>query len=192
MPVAKTADYPRLEVRSRAEWRRWLERHHDSSPGVSFVFLKASTGRQKVSYDDAVEEALCFGWIDSVAHTLDHERYQVRFTPRRSGSRWSESNLQRVKRLAAAGLMTPAGLAHAADAETRPALGLEVSDEVGEDLRRALVRVKGARANFRALPPGYVRTSMRWINSAKKPETRARRIAEFVAVTAQGRRIGMK
>ena len=73
-------DLPQLEPRTRAEWRRWLQRNHDTAPGVSFVFVKVSTGRQKVSYDDAVEEALCFGWIDSVAHTLDDERYQVRFT----------------------------------------------------------------------------------------------------------------
>ncbi len=187
-----TPELPQLEVRSRAEWRRWLQRNHAASPGVWFIFHKVHTGRRTVSYDEAVEEALCFGWIDSIARRLDDERYLQKFSPRRPESRWSESNLVRVKRLIAAGLMTPAGMAQVEGAESRPAVAPAVSAEVGADLRRALAKRPTAAKRFAELPPGYVRASMRWINSAKKPDTRARRIAEFVAVTARGERIGSK
>ena len=191
MPKTPAPDLPQLEVRTRAEWRRWLQRHHATSPGVWFVFHKAHTGRAGVRYDEAVEEALCFGWIDSVSHRLDDDRYLQKFTPRRPGSRWAESNLERVRRLEAAGLMTPAGLAHFTGAESRPALS-PVSAAVPAELKRALAQNSRAAARFAELPPGYVRTSMRWINSAKRADTRARRIAEFVAVTARGERIGVK
>src|SRR5262245_16578679 len=113
-----TPELARVEMRSRAEWRRWLQRNHESSPGVWFVFHKAHTGKNRVSYDEAVEEALCFGWIDSIANSLDADRYLQKFGPRRKGSRWSESNLERVRRLKAAGLMTPAGMAHLEGAES--------------------------------------------------------------------------
>lgn len=192
MVKTPTSELPQLEVRSRAEWRRWLERHHDSAPGVWFVFHKVHTGKARVRYDEAVEEALCFGWIDSVSHSLDDDRYLQKFTPRRPGSRWSASNLERVRRLTAAGLMTPAGLAQVAGAASRPALGPTVSSAVGDDVKQALAKSRKAAAEFESLPPGYVRNSMRWINSAKKPETRARRVAEFVSVTARGERLGLK
>lgn len=102
-----------------------------------------------------------------------------------------ESNLERIRRLIVAGLMTPAGMVHVDGAESRPALG-PVSDAVGDDLKQALTKNREAMPYFRQLPAGYLRTTMRWINSAKRPETRARRIAEFVAVTARGERIGQK
>ena len=183
---------PRLEVRSRAEWRRWLERNHASSTGVWMVFYKAHTGKTPITYDAAVEEALCFGWIDSTTNKLDSDRYLQRFSPRRRGSRWSESNLVRVRHLIAAGLMTPAGTAHLEGAESRPALSPTVSDAVGKDVKQAVAKNRKAADHFTRLPPGYLRTTMRWINSAKKPETRERRIAEFVAVTARGERVGDK
>lgn len=185
-------ELPQLEVRSRAEWRRWLQRNHASSSGVWLVFYKAHTGRTPVTYDAAVEEALCFGWIDSTTNKLDADRYLQRFSPRRRGSRWSVSNLERVRRLMSAGLMTPAGMELLEGAELRPALITTVSDTVGEDVKRAVAKNRQAAKQFALLPPGYLRTTMRWINTAKKPETRARRIAEFVTVTARGERIGPK
>jgi uncharacterized protein YdeI (YjbR/CyaY-like superfamily) len=192
MPKVPAPDLPQLKVRTRAEWRRWLERNHASAPGVWFVFYKAHTGRVGVRYDEAVEEALCFGWIDSVSHHLDDDRYLQKFTPRRPGSQWSESNLERVRRLEAGGLMTPAGRAHFAGAKSRPALGPTVSAAVPAELKQELAKNPRAAARFAALPPGYVRTSMRWINGAKRADTRGRRIAEFVAVTARGERIGLR
>ena len=104
-------DYERLHAETRSEWRRWLAANHASSPGAWLVSWKRSTGKPTVGYDAAVEEALCFGWIDSLAKTVDDERSRQLFTPRRPRSRWSQSNRDRVERLAAAGLMEPAGLA---------------------------------------------------------------------------------
>lgn len=192
MPNPPHSDLPRLEFRSAAEWRAWLAANHASSPGVWFVFHKAHTGEATIRYDEAVEEALCFGWIDSLAKRWDEERYLQKFTPRRDGSRWSESNLERIRRLIRAGRMTPAGMIHTAGAETRKALGPQVSEEVPRELKSAMRNEARTRARFEALPPGYRKTCMRWINSARRPETRARRIAEFLERTKRGERIGLK
>jgi uncharacterized protein YdeI (YjbR/CyaY-like superfamily) len=103
-------EYERFHPESRSEWRRWLAANHASSPGVWLVSWRRSTGKPTVGYDAAVEEALCFGWIDSLAKTVDEARSRQLFTPRRRRSRWSQSNRERVERLAAAGLMEPAGV----------------------------------------------------------------------------------
>ena len=103
-------EYERVHPESRSEWRRWLAANHTSSPGVWLVSWKRSTGKATIGYDAAVEEALCFGWIDSLAKTVDEARSRQLFTPRRRKSRWSQSNRERVERLTAAGLMEPAGV----------------------------------------------------------------------------------
>jgi uncharacterized protein YdeI (YjbR/CyaY-like superfamily) len=99
-------------VSTRAAWRAWLKRHHASQKVVWLIYYKKGSGKPRVEYADAVEEALCFGWIDSTTKTLDAERYVQRFTPRKKGSNWSGPNLERIKRLVAAGQMTPAGAVH--------------------------------------------------------------------------------
>jgi uncharacterized protein YdeI (YjbR/CyaY-like superfamily) len=108
---------PCVQPEHRAEWRDWLAEHHATSDGVWLVSWKAATGRPRVPYEEAVEEALCVGWIDSLANTLDHERHLQLMTPRRPGSGWSRRNKERVERLTAAGLMRPAGLAAVAAAK---------------------------------------------------------------------------
>src|SRR5947208_16737603 len=102
---------PTLYVTNREGWRAWLETHHATAPEVWLIIYKKQTGQASIGYEEAVEEALCFGWIDSQARTLDAERYAQKFSPRKNGSNWSESNRRRVRRLIAAGRMTPAGLA---------------------------------------------------------------------------------
>jgi uncharacterized protein YdeI (YjbR/CyaY-like superfamily) len=114
-------DYERVHAETRDGWRRWLADNHASSPGVWLVSWKRATGKPAVGYDAAVEEALCFGWIDSLAKTVDEERSRQLFTPRRPRSNWSPSNVARVERLLAAGLMEPAGLAAVEDAKARGA-----------------------------------------------------------------------
>ncbi|HTY72764.1 MAG TPA: hypothetical protein VMI11_10125 [Actinomycetes bacterium] len=104
-------DFPEVFVESRAQWRAWLEANHVSSTGVWVVTWKRSTGRPQVTYEDLVEEGVCFGWVDSVAKRFGEERSGLRMTPRKRRSRWSRSNRERVARLQAAGLMSPAGLA---------------------------------------------------------------------------------
>jgi uncharacterized protein YdeI (YjbR/CyaY-like superfamily) len=112
-------DYEQLHVETRAEWRAWLAANHANAPGVWLVSWKRATGKPAVGYDTAVEEALCFGWIDSLAKTVDDERSRQLFTPRRPASRWSQSNRDRVERLLAAGLIEPAGLAAVERAKER-------------------------------------------------------------------------
>jgi len=104
-------EHEHVQLEARADWRAWLAANHASARGVWLVSWKRATGKPSVGYDAAVEEALCFGWIDSLAKTVDDERSRQLFTPRRPRSRWSQSNRDRVERLAAAGLMEPAGLA---------------------------------------------------------------------------------
>src|SRR5882762_7247869 len=108
-----TAELMTLRVRSRPQWRAWLEKHHASSPGVWFVFYKAHTGVKSLPYEDTVREALCFGWIDSLVKRLDADRYALKITPRRPTSKWSDINRRRWTELKTAGLLTPAGLAAA-------------------------------------------------------------------------------
>jgi uncharacterized protein YdeI (YjbR/CyaY-like superfamily) len=111
MPTSARDAYPRISARDRAEWRAWLAEHHASAPGVWLILQKKGSGQASVNYEEAVEEALCFGWIDSLARSLDATRYQQVFTPRKRRSPWSQSNKERVARLSAQGLMAPAGLA---------------------------------------------------------------------------------
>ena len=114
-------DYELVEVETRAEWRRWLAENHATSPGAWLVSWKRATGKPAVGYDESVEEALCFGWIDSLQRSVDAERTRQLFTPRRPRSNWSRSNRERVERLLAAGLMEPAGLAAVEVAKERGA-----------------------------------------------------------------------
>jgi uncharacterized protein YdeI (YjbR/CyaY-like superfamily) len=187
------ANIPLLDVRTRREWREWLERHHASSAGVWLVFHKQHTGVECVDYDESVREALCFGWIDSLVKRLDEDRFARKFTPRKPGSAWSASNLRRWAELEAAGELAPAGLAASpngaprATAPTRADLE-ELPDYIGAALRRN----RKAWSFFQELPPGERRRFVGWIDTAKKPETKARRMGEAVALLAQRRRLGLK
>jgi uncharacterized protein YdeI (YjbR/CyaY-like superfamily) len=184
-----------LLVTTRAQWRRWLARHGASKTEIWLIFFKKHTGKPSLSYDDAVEEALCCGWIDSIVRRRDDETYIQKFTPRRAGSKWSALNMRRVRKLVRAGLMTEAGLAVMGDAltkkESAPAEKTPKAPVVPSDVKRAVAEADAA-SEFKKLPSGYVRMCLKWIDAAKRPETRARRIVEFVMLTAQGKRIGLK
>jgi len=134
-----TETEPRHYARDRAAWRRWLERYHGRRAVVRLVFYRKATGKPCPTYDEAVEEALCFGWIDGVKSKLDDERYAYRFTPRRPRSKWSASNKRRVAKLEAAGLMRPAGeaaVAEAKKAETRERRAKKAADALRSGARR--------------------------------------------------------
>jgi len=187
MEITKTVD-----VRTRAAWRAWLAKHHAAKREIWLVYHKKNSGKPRVPYGEAVEEALCFGWIDSTVKTMDAGRYAQRFTPRKKGSNWSTPNLIRVRRLLAAGLMTPAGAVHlpsrkAAKAfhekHTKRTTGTTVTPR---DLGAALRKTPRAAAQWTVLTPGYKRTYIRWITDAKRPETRARRIGVTVDRIARG------
>ncbi len=186
-----------LDVRNRDEWRAWLEAHHATVPEIWLIFYRKGSGQPRIPYDDAVEEALCFGWIDSLIRRLDDDRYAQKFTPRRPTSRWSESNRLRVHALIRSGRMSEAGLAVIPEAILnsdptpipKPVLGPPV---IPPDLRAALDANPSALDHFHAFTEKYIHLALRWIEAARRAETRQRRIAEFVELTARNEKIGMK
>lgn len=195
-----SAQLEQREFGSRGEWRAWLEANHDTAPGLWLVFFKKHTGRQGLTYDEAVEEAICFGWIDGTVKRLDDERYMQKLTPRSGrGTTWSESNLRRARRMIDAGLMTEAGRRRLGDALERFEATGEVhrppradASELPAPLRAMLEGDAAARAAFEALPPSHRRQHLGWVMEAKKAETRTRRMAEVVRVLASGSRLGLK
>jgi uncharacterized protein YdeI (YjbR/CyaY-like superfamily) len=166
---------------TRAEWRAWLRDNHTRSEGVWLISFKKATGQPAVSYDEAVEEALCFGWVDSKPNKLDAERTMLYFAPRKGGSGWSRPNKERVERMIAAGLMTAAGLAKVEEAQadgTWTMLDAVENLEVPQDLAAEFDKYPNARANWEAFPRSAKRGILEWIVQAKRPETRVKRIAE--------------
>jgi len=177
--------------RDRAAWTAWLEKHHARAAEVSVVFYRKSTGKPTLTYAEAVEEALCFGWIDGVKHKLDDHRYTYRFTPRRAGSDWSAINRERFAALDAAGKLRPAGRAAFDAARTSGALdkpGRPVApDTIPAELAAALRTTPKARAAFEALPPSHRRLWLRYVHEAKQAETRVRRAANVVTRLTAGK-----
>lgn len=180
-----------VEARDRESWRAWLEANHRSSAGAWLVYQKKESGRPSVSYAEAVEEALCFGWIDSKPNAIDATSYKQWFSPRKPRSPWSRINKDRVERLLAAGRMTDAGMASIAEAQQN---GSWTSYEVVEtlrlpdDLAAALALDVVAADHFEAFPPSSKKNILWWIQSAKRPETRAARVAETVRLAAVNKR----
>ena len=164
-----------------ADWRAWLQSNHTRPDGIWLITYRRATGKATFTYEQAVEEALCFGWIDGHTKTLDEERGMQWFAPRRAGSVWARSNKERVARLIADGRMTPAGQARidAAQADGTWALWDHVDSlAVPDDLAAALATYPAARAHFDAFPRSARHAILGWIATAKRPETRAKRIAE--------------
>jgi uncharacterized protein YdeI (YjbR/CyaY-like superfamily) len=177
-----------VHPRSRAGWRKWLEKNHTRKEGIWLISYKKATGKPRVDYDESVEEALCFGWIDSKGNKLDEERTMLWFAPRRVGTGWSKSNKDRVAKLLKAGLMAPAGLAKVKAAKkdgSWNALDAVEALEIPSDLAEALSKNETARGHFEAFPRSAKRAILQWIASARRPETRARRIEETVTKAGQ-------
>jgi uncharacterized protein YdeI (YjbR/CyaY-like superfamily) len=176
---------------SRAEWRAWLAQNHTQKEGVWLISYKKATGKPRFEYDEAVEEALCFGWVDSKPAKLDDERSMLWFAPRKPRTNWSKPNKDRVERLTAAGLMMPPGLAKVkaakADGSWNALDGVEAL-EMPDDLDAALNQFPHARANFEAFPRSVKRGILEWILNAKKPETRAKRIEETARLAEDNKR----
>ena len=179
-----------MHIRSRQHWRTWLTKHHRSSPGVWLVRYKTHAAVTSIPYEDMVREALCFGWIDSLIKRLDDDRYAIKVTPRQPTSKWSDINRKRWAELKAAGLLTPAGLAAAPTDNSyapRP-----VIPELPVYIARALKANFKAWEFFRELAPTYRRDFVVWIHTAKRPETRERRIRESIRLLAAGKKLGLK
>lgn len=184
--------------KTAAAWRSWLERNHAREKAVWLVYYKKGTGKTSLTYSEALEEALCYGWIDTTVNRLDSERYMQKWTPRNVDSIWSASNKERVKKLTAEGRMAAPGVAKV-EAAKRNGSWNKLSDidrigrtgEIPADLRQALARNPVAKEKFERLAPSQKKLWAWWVLSARRPETRARRIAATVIGVAAGRRPGM-
>ena len=188
-------DGNRIYAATREEWRRWLERNHDSSAGVWLIYYKKGSGKASVPYDDAVEEAICFGWIDSTVNRVDDERYMQKFTPRNKNSKWSRLNIQRAERLIVEGKMATAGLLkyneriEDVEYDTRNS---NDGPDIPADLLKRLGEIPEALEHFNGLSPSYRRMSIGWIDAARREETRQRRIDEVATLAAEKKKMGMK
>lgn len=173
------------------QWRNWLASHHHSESEVWLVFHKRHTGQPSITYGDAVDEALCFGWIDSLIRRLDDDRYARKFTPRKPGSKWSTSNRKRFAELQASGRLSSAGLERAPTERSGDAPRPSLSN-VPRYIEQALNSRPAARDYFESLAPSYRRMYIGWIDSAKQQETRNRRLREAVDLLAAGKKLGLK
>jgi uncharacterized protein YdeI (YjbR/CyaY-like superfamily) len=184
---------PTLPFASAAEWETWLEDHHAAADGVWIKMAKKDSGIPSIRHPEAVESALCFGWIDGRREPLDERCFLQRFTPRRARSRWSRINREKAEQLIAGGRMRPAGLAEVerakADGRWEAAYEGQKRSEVPGDLRRELDARPRARAFFDALDSRNRYAILYRLEEAKRPETRARRLAKFVAMLEAGERI---
>jgi uncharacterized protein YdeI (YjbR/CyaY-like superfamily) len=174
-----------------ADFRRWLEANHDTAPELLVGFWKKSSGRPSIDWPQARDQALCFGWIDGVRKSLGEEAYTIRFTPRRPKSIWSKVNLERFAALKAEGLMTDAG-ERALAASTGPS-GVYAYErplaELRADEEKQFRKDKAAWSDWEKRPPGYRKVVLHWVTSAKKPETRARRLGILIECCAAGEKI---
>ena len=188
MKVGKT-----LYVTTRAEWRRWLRANHETAGEIWLIYYKKASGKRRVPYNDAVDEALCYGWIDSLLKPIDADRYAQRFSPRRPTSRLSAMNRERVRRLIASGRMTRFGLEsikhafdHKSDTKPRPKW------EVPNDILRRLKRDRTVWRNFQRFPASYQRIRIGWIVAARRRrDVFEQRLGYFLKMTARNKRFGM-
>jgi uncharacterized protein YdeI (YjbR/CyaY-like superfamily) len=190
--VSRLDSAERVHLESAAQWRDWLEVNHRRPDGVWVISWKARTGRPAIAYEEAIREALRFGWIDSTYRSLDDERGMLWWSPRRKGSVWSQYNKARIAELEAAELMTPAGRAAVEQAKADGSWTiLEPVEQliVPDDLRAALDERPGAWEQWQAFTPTAKRGYLLWIVTAKREATRARRVAEAAELVARGRRI---
>ena len=185
-----------IHMTSRHDWRGWLEANHDTEKEVWLVFYKKHTGKPNVSYDEAVEEALCFGWIDSIIKKIDDEKFVRIFTPRKPDSKWSESNKMRASKMISEGRMTEAGLALISQAKNRGTWQKRPQPERDFTIPRyveiALESNEKALENFKKLAKSYKKQYIGWIDSAKREETRKSRLAEVISLLEKNKRLGMK
>ena len=179
-----------LDLRTRKQWRQWLAQHHASSPGIWLVRHKQHTGVKSMAYEDLVREALCFGWVDSLIKRLDDDRYAIKVTPRKPASRWSDINRRRWNELKAAGLLAAAGLAAAPTGRTYAPHPL--IPELPAYVARAFKTNLRAWQHFQALAPTYRRDFVVWIHTAKRLETREKRIRESIELLSAGKKLGLK
>ena len=184
-----------LTLKSREQWHEWLEIHHALETEVWLVHFKKHTGKAGFTYEDAVQEALCFGWIDGILKRIDDQRYALRYSPRKSRSIWSESNRNRVEQLIKEGKMAEAGVIKIRDAKANgewdKSIEREKDSGIPEDLSRALAGNKEALKNFEIFSQSLKKRFIWWVTEAKREETRRRRIEKVVDLAQQNEKPGM-
>jgi uncharacterized protein YdeI (YjbR/CyaY-like superfamily) len=183
-----------LLVRTLDQWRDWLTEHHASESGVWVIFHKRHTGVASIDYKDALDEALCFGWVDSLVKRLDDRRFARKFTPRRADGRWSAVNRKRYAELEASGRLKPPGIERPPTNRSygpRPRR-LALPATLPVYIQKALRNHPTARRHFEALAPSQRRRYFAWIESAKREETKLRRLKEAIRLLASGKVLGLK
>lgn len=186
----KMDSWERLEAKDRKEWREWLQNNHSTSQGIWLIYYKKGSGKPSVSYDEAVKEALSFGWIDSKVNALDEERYMQVFTPRKPGSIWSKLNKQRVQKIIEQGIITPAGLEKIEAAKKDGSWNFLDEIEaliIPSDLKEALDFNEAAKNNFELFGDSVKKQILYWIKSAKRETTRKNRIEKVVELAAENK-----
>jgi len=185
-----------LHFSSRGDWRKWLKVNHNKVEVLWLVFYKKHIGRANISYNDAVEEALCYGWIDSIVKKIDEEKYARKFTPRNDHSRWSELNKKRAGNMIEQGKMTAVGLskidAAKKNGQWNRVVSVPKTVELPNSLKSALQKNEKAWANFRNLAPSYQRNFIMWVSSAKRQETKDKRLIEAIGLLERNERLGLK
>lgn len=184
-------DLKTFDAQTPKQWRKWLADHHDSASEVWLVFHKRHTRRASIAYEDAVDEALCFGWVDSLIKRLDDAHYARKFTPRKPDSKWSTANRKRYAHLKSSGRLMPGGLNRAPTDRSydtpRPS-----PSKIPQYIQKALKRRPTAWSYFESLAPSYRRMYIRWIDSAKLEETKMRRLQEAIRLLSAGKKLGLK
>lgn len=193
MPIKKGSESAPIFFKGPGEYRQWLEKNHDTAKELWIGFWKKSTGKPTLTWQECVDESLCFGWIDGVRKSIDSDSYKQRLTPRRPTSIWSKVNIRRVEALTATGRMHPVGLAAFEKRDRTKAYSFEQDRdqvELGPEQEARFRKNRKAWEFFQAQPPYYRRVAGWWIMSAKKDETRQRRLAVLISDSAAGRRLG--
>ena len=189
-----------LYVPDREAWRKWLEKNSGTEKEIWLIYYKKHTKKPSIPYNDAVEEALCWGWIDSLVRRVDDERYMQKYTPRKPKSTWSKHNVRRVEKMIAEGKMQSSGVELYNYAKENGLLPDMVEDVISESvfpevpdfIVKALKRNPSAERNFNSLAPSYKLQYLGWIMSGKKEETQQRRLTEAIDILNNGKKLGMK
>ena len=191
MKRSSNSNFAYYYPQNRKDLHQWLQKNHNTSKGIWIIYYKKGSGKPTVSYDEAVEEAISFGWIDSKVNTLDEERYMQFFTPRKPGSGWSKSNKQRAKKLMKNGFMMPAGLEKIEAAKKDGSWGFMDDIEnmaIPPDLKEAFDLNGDAQKNFDAFSDSIKKQVLFWIKNAKRTETRQKRIEKTVELAAENKK----
>ena len=184
-----------FDARTIERWRAWLAKHHASEPEVWLIFHKQHTGKPSIAYDDALDEALCYGWIDSLVKRIDDDRFARKFTPRKADSNWSTANIKRYTALKASNRLAAPGIARSPDG--RPVVDGPPPDSLPTpamrgDVQKALKKDAAAWSTFEDLAPSHQRRYVMWIAMAKRDETRQKRLREAIAMLRKGKTLGLK